>query len=127
MKICVSKGRNIRSRDLGLAGNVGCRVFWDPLRFANETQKKKILAIDKSATTLHEVGTTESKYTTNPEWEILKESDECRRLKQVLPHHGHYFEAEEDPSQENGCEFPILQPFRKVVDDDETTLTDFLQ
>ena len=119
----VSKGRNIRSRELGLAGNVGCRVFWDPLRYASETQKEKILAIDKSAKTLHEVGSTESKFTTNPSWEHFKHSDECRRLKQVLPHHGHFFETEEDMAQESGCEFPVLQPFRKVEDDDEDDTT----
>lgn len=93
------------------------------MRYASETQKEKILAIDKSAKTLHEVGTTESKFTTNPEWESFKESDECRRLKQVLPHHGYFFETEEEIATDNGCEFPILQPFRKVDDegDEETT------
>ena len=110
---------------MGLAGNVGCRVFWDPLRYASETQKEKILGVDKSAKTLHEVGATESKYTTNPDWEIFKQSDECRRLKQVLPHHGHFFETDEEITQDTGCEFPVLQPFRKVDDDDDETTHHF--
>lgn len=110
---------------MGLAGNVGCRVFWDPLRYASETQKEKILGVDKSAKTLHEVGATESKYTTNPDWEIFKQSDECRRLKQVLPHHGHFFETDEEIAQDTGCEFPVLQPFRKVDDDDDETTHHF--
>lgn len=122
ISIEVSKGRNIRSRDLGLAGNAGCRVYWDPLRCANAKQKEKILAIDKSANTLHEVGYTESKFTTNPTWENFRQSEECQRLKQVLPHHGHFFETEEELAEASGCEFPILQPFRKVDDDgDEPT------
>jgi len=118
--IAVSEGENIRSRDLGLSGNVGCRVYWDPLRFAKDKQKARIIAIDKSATTSHEIGWTDSVFTTNPVWTTFIESDECRRLKQVSPHNGHFFETEEEIAMEGGVEFPVLQPFRKLDDGNET-------
>jgi len=98
---------------------VGCRVYLDPTRFANEKQKEKIVTLDKSAKTIHEIGATESKFTTNPVWDNVKESEECRRLKQVIPHHGYFFETEEEIAKEAGCEFPVLQPFKKVDDDDD--------
>lgn len=118
VSISVTKGQHIRSRELGLAGNVGCRVYLDPVRFANEKQKEKLINIDKSAKTIHEIGSTEYKFKTNPLWESIHASEECRRLKQVLPHHGYFFETEEELSKESGCDFPVLQPFRRVDDED---------
>ncbi|CAB9499353.1 C1 [Seminavis robusta] len=116
MDVSVTKGTNIRSRELGLPGNVACRVYYDPLRFASKKQREKLIDVDKSAKTIHDIGTTESKYTAEPVWESLNESDEAKRLKQVLPRHGLFFE--EEASQAESCEFPILQPF-KVDDDDD--------
>ena len=117
VNVSVTEGANIRSRELGLAGNVGCRVFYDPLRCASEKQRERIVAIDKSAKTTHEVGVTESKFTSNPVWEVFKESTEAKRLRQVLPHHGHFFDTEE-VAHEKGCVFPVLQPFSKVENDE---------
>ena len=117
LAVAVTEGCNIRSRDLGLAGNVGCRVYYDPLRFASEKQKERLVSLDKSAKTIHEIGSTNSKFTTNPVWEKVHESEECLRLKQIVPHDGHFFETEEDAPKHIGCEFPVLQPFRRVDED----------
>lgn len=119
VNVHIIKGRNIRSHELGLAGNVGCRVYWDPTRYSSSKQKEKIIALDKSAATHHDIGSTGSKFTTNPTWDKFNESDESRRLKQVLPHHGIFFEMEGETAKEKGIEFPILQPFRRL-DEEET-------
>lgn len=123
LNITVSKGKNIRSRETGLAGNVGCRVYWDPVRYSSEKQKENIKSIDKSTSSVHDIGSTVSKFTTNPTWNQFNESDESRRLKQVLPHHGHFFETEAELAEESGSEFPVLQPFRKLEDEDESEET----
>jgi hypothetical protein len=122
INIMISRGKHIRSRDLGLAGNVCTRVYWDPLRYSNDKQKEKILAIDKSAATTHDIGLTDSKFTTSPKWDKFHESEESRRLKQVLPHHGHFFETDEEIGHKSAFEFPVLQPFRRLDDDDEKQL-----
>lgn len=114
VSVNVTQGKHIRSRETGLAGNVGCRVYWDPLRLANDKKKEKLLAIDKSTDTTHEIGFTDSNFTVHPKWSKIQESDEARRLKQVLPHHGHFFEEEEEEKEKTHVEFPVLQPFRKV-------------
>jgi hypothetical protein len=119
INVSVTEGKNIRSRELGLAGNVGCRVFYDPLRCASEKERARIIAIDKSAKTTHEIGVTESKYTSNPIWEIFSESAEAKRLRQVLPHHGYFFEPEHDVAKAQGNVFPVLQPFVRVDNDRE--------
>lgn len=99
-------------------------MYYDPLRYAGEKQKENLELLDKSTKTIHEIGITDFKFATNPKWNEFTESQECMRLKQVLPQHGHFFEKEDDNAKEGGCAFPVLQPFRRVDDgeDDDNPL-----
>jgi hypothetical protein len=120
--VSIKKGRYLRSRDLGLPGSVGCHVFWHPLRYCNDDDSAKLLsATDKILMSHHDIGDTNYLYTANPDWNFLKESDDCKRL--------HY-----DPFPENSdvamndetfagdyIEFPMLQPIRKEIRGAEST------
>jgi hypothetical protein len=64
LKISVPRGKNIRSRDLGLPGKSYCTVCFDPYRFRDES------AAASTDDTLYEIGSTcTSKTTQNPAWD----------------------------------------------------------
>jgi hypothetical protein len=118
IEVSVTQGKNIRSKDLGLPGSVGCRVFVDPLRYLSDKKKGQVIAIDSSAATIHEIGTTDFHFTQQPQWLKLYESEECKRLKQLLPDDSVFFgtASEENislqlPQHAAALRFPMLQPF----------------
>jgi hypothetical protein len=117
IRVSVTKGRNLLSPELGIAGNTSCKVIWDPLRFAADNQMKEhIIRSDKSADTPLEVGNTPTLYTANPDWIGMEESGIAKRLNQLFPSsENDFFEPSSTSSNDNtGIEelaFPILRPF----------------
>ena len=107
IRVNISKGRNIRSPELGLAGNVGCRIFWDPMRFLPEVQRKKAIEVDESLSASHEFGCTPFIYGTEPTWDRMIKSERAMRMNVLLPSRGTFFDSDVD---ENSISFPILQP-----------------
>lgn len=110
VRVSVLGGRNIRSAELGLAGNVGCRVYWDPTRFMTDKQKKKAIDIDESASATHDVGATNFVYAMNPRWDGLHESEGAKRLNLLMPNQGTFFENSSQPDEKKVIDFPVLQP-----------------
>lgn len=117
LHVTVSKGRNLISRDFGIAGTVSCSVYWDALRFADDGTKKKLVKSDKAAKSPIEIGSTSSIYTANPDWAEMIESVDTKRLKQILPSsEKEFFDCDDLLDTAAGEErkylgFPILQPF----------------
>lgn len=116
--ISTSKGRNLLSQDLGIAGNTSCKVIWDPLRFADEKAKERIARSDISADTPFEMGSTPTIYTSDPDWDGIVESAVVKRLNQLLPSAKHDF-FETSSESNDGIDiheltFPILQPVRST-------------
>lgn len=122
LNVAVHRGRNIRSRDLGLAGRAGCFISWVPFRFCeNEKKMASLIAVDASLSASHDIGKSNFHYSTNPIWDKVYESEETKRLRQLIPSRGEFFgEAidtvrsmletnEEDPAS---CVFPVLQPIK---------------
>jgi hypothetical protein len=51
-------------------------------------------------------------YAVNPTWSKMIESDVTKRLKQLLPSQGGFFEISERDDKSSEIEFPVLQPFK---------------
>ena len=100
------------SLEFGLPGSIACQVFWDPLRFADERTKMSTTKVDSSAQSRHEIGSTEAVYAANPVWSTHAHSAESKRLKQLLPNSGNFFETPSGSTKESNLSFPFLQPFR---------------
>jgi hypothetical protein len=116
IRASVVKGKNFRSPELGLPGNVRCRMYWDPTRYLNSRDKEKLIAWDKAARAIHEVANTNYAYSINPEWIRIDAVHTMKRLKQLIPNDSIFFDS--SPSDEGKVvEFPILQPFRKFGND----------
>jgi hypothetical protein len=113
VSVGVLRGRNIRSPELGLPGNVGCRVYWDPTRYATEKRKKAAVVLDKSAAATHDIGSTNFLYAMNPVWNQMTESAGAKRLQLLLPNGGDFFDTARRETQKEAIEFPILQPFEE--------------
>lgn len=113
VSVGVLRGKNIRSPELGLPGNVGCRVYWDPTRYATEKRKKAAIALDKSAAATHDIGSTKFMYAMNPVWNQMTESAGAKRLQLLLPNGGDFFDTTRRETQKEAIEFPILQPFEE--------------
>lgn len=114
LRLCIVKGRNIRSPELGLPGNVGCIIHWDPTRLLDEKQKKRTIEADGSAGASHEMGSTNYIYAVNPLWERMEESDEAKRLKLLMPtDQGAFFDPPADTDGSKMINFPVLQPLGK--------------
>lgn len=107
IRLNVIKGRNIRSPELGLAGNVGCRVYWDPIRLMPEKQRKKAIEVDESVSAAHEFGCTPFVFGTEPAWDRMIKSERAMRMNVLLPSRGTFFDSDDDG---NSISFPILQP-----------------
>jgi hypothetical protein len=110
--VAVLRGKHLRSRELGLTGKIGCQIYWDPVRYGNESTKKATTSLDKAAASNHQIGSTDSHYTAEPVWDEIHDSDESRRLKQLLPSKGDFFESSQDITDSRALQFPILQPFK---------------
>jgi hypothetical protein len=113
VSVGVLRGKNIRSPELGLPGNVGCRVYWDPTRYATEKRKKAVVALDKSAAATHDIGSTNFLYAMNPVWNQMIESAAAKRLQLLLPNGGDFFETTQREIHKEAIDFPILQPFKE--------------
>ena len=117
IRVKVTKGRNLITAELGIAGNTSCKVIWDPTRLVDDDKKKKQIArSDKSADTPLEIGSTSTLYTADPDWSLMEESGIVKKLNQLLPSaENDFFEPSSISKDENtGIEelaFPILQPF----------------
>lgn len=114
VSVTVSNGRDLLSRDLGIAGKVSCRIFWDSTRYADDTTRKEIIVADKSAEVPLEIGCTPTLYTANPDWSEMVESTATKRLKQLIPSpQSCFFESpfETDADRLEELSFPVLQPF----------------
>lgn len=105
----MTQGASLLSSD-GISGKTSCHIFWDPLRQADENEKKTVSKLDKASDSLHEIGFTDARYTANPKWE-LHESLGTKRLKQLLPSDEGLFKMLSDSNASKGLNFPILQPF----------------
>lgn len=127
LHVAVHQGKNIRSRDLGLPGSAGSRIYWDPLRYCeNEKKKALLISVDSSLAATHEIGLSNFHFSANPIWDKMNESEETKRLQQLLPNHGEFFGAEPATSSHEShstskvvsqfeyadCVFPVLQPIR---------------
>lgn len=126
LHISVYRGRNIRSRDLGLPGLAGSRIYFDPFRYcSNEKKKASLISVDSSMTASHDIGTSNFQYSASPVWETMYESEETKRLQQLIPSQGEFFgahlESSCDPARSLSetneqapatCIFPVLQPIR---------------
>ena len=124
--VSVQRGKDLISLDFGLPGSTGCQIYWDPVRFADETTKGLLTKIDISAKSKHEIGFTDAVYGADPVWSDHNESTELKRLKQLLPNDGDFFEASPTSKKRANISFPILQPFHvvKSTADDTNNLLD---
>jgi len=83
LKIAVERGRNIRSRELGLPGSLNASVTWIPDRTLSQAEKDRLKQYD--SLTPFNIGTaTNSGVTSNPIWRGIMLSDEALRLKQLI-------------------------------------------
>lgn len=110
----MKEGRNIRSPELGLPGNVGCRVYWDPV--ADDGQGK-VLA-DPARIATHDLGNTGFIYATSPVWSRAFPSENAKRLDILLPSEGAFFDMKghAEQAQQKELEFPFLHPIEKSND-----------
>jgi hypothetical protein len=116
IRVSVVAGKNMRSPELGLPGNVGCRIYWDPTRYMSSKRKEASTAIDRAAKSPHDIGTTYYVYSINPEWDQIIPSFGMKRLRLLFPRDGIFFDSSAgNTSQE--IDFPVLQPFKKLKDE----------
>lgn len=102
------RGKNLRSRDLGLPGSFYASICYDPLRYADEKVKSSLIKIDSSSGCSHQVGATISPGITScPIWNELQDSPELMRLKHLLPNDRLWRPKEE---MNASISYPILQP-----------------
>ena len=113
VRLTIVKGRNIRSPELGLAGNVGCRVSLDLIRYMQEKQRKKAVEVDHSMSAPHEFGSTSFAFGTEPVWDRMIKSDRAMRMNLLLPHMGTFFDSDDET---NDVVFPVLQPISTTLD-----------
>lgn len=107
------RGRNLRSRDLGLPGSFYLSISYDPLRYANEKDKKFLSKLDATSSCTHHVGTTISPgITSSPIWSHIRQSAVLCRLKHLLPDE-HLWGEDLRELSEGVVKYPILQPITK--------------
>ena len=117
IEVSLRRGKNLRSRDLGLPGSVGCHIIWDPTRYVkNEKEVSQLCSVDKVLKSAHTIGDTNYLYTANPVWTQMIPSDETKRLQQLLPREGSFFTLESDKNREKNVavEFPVPQPMHAI-------------
>jgi hypothetical protein len=102
------RGKNLRSRDLGLPGSFYACIMYDPLRYADDKTKSSQIKIDSSSSCIHQIGATVSSgITSNPTWKHIQDSPELMRLKHLLPD-DRIWRKEKD--SDASMSYPILQP-----------------
>lgn len=113
LQVSELRGKNLRSRELGLPGSFYASIFYDPVRYASEKMKSSLSKHDESSSYTHEIATTVSPgITSNPIWEQMRSSTELTRLKNLLPN-DHLWGEQDDHSA--SVQYPILQPIVKGV------------
>lgn len=117
LSLKVTKGQNLRSFELGLPGNVGCRIAWDPARFLDSKLLKK-KEFDLCAVTRQDLGETAFQYSANPVWPTLHQSEVVKRLQRVIPSSAALFSSQDESTtfENDTLVFPILQPLGKEND-----------
>ena len=125
LRVSDLRGRNLRSRELGLPGSFYASVFYDPVRYANENMKSSLTKCDASNSCIHEIGATVSPgITANPIWTNMRESTELMRLKHLLPDDRLWGEqifseakgvGRDEKVVVSSIQYPILQP---IAEDD---------
>lgn len=112
LQISKIRGKNLRSRELGLPGSFYVSVSFDPLRYASEKKKKSISKLDAASSCTHQIGSTVSPgITSSPIWTSVKPSAELSRLKHLLP--DDHLLGEDSQSNEALVKYPIPQPITK--------------
>ena len=107
------RGKNLRSRDLGLPGSFYVSISFDPLRYANENKRKAVANFDASSACIHQIGDTISPgITSSPDWTIIRPSAELNRLKHLLPD-DHLWCEKSSSKTKSLVKFPVLQPITK--------------
>ena len=102
------RGKNLRSRELGLPGSFYACIMYDPLRYADEKTKSSQMNVDLSSGCIHQIGATVSPgITSNPSWIHVQDSPELMRLKHLLPD-DRIWRKEKDIDA--SISYPILQP-----------------
>lgn len=93
-------------------GSLYVSVSYDPLRIIDEKTKGSIIDLDATSSRPHELGSTwVSVISTNPIWDKINESDESKRLKQLLSQSNILRESTQifKWDEELTFTFPILQ------------------
>ena len=102
------RGKNLRSRELGLPGSFYACIMYDPLRYADDKMKLSQIKIDSSSGCIHQIGATVSPgITSNPIWRHVQDSPELMRLKHLLPDDRLWRKEKEIDAS---LSYPILQP-----------------
>jgi len=111
------RGKNLRSRELGLPGSFYASIFFDPLRYADPKIKPSIIKLDSTAGCIHQIGSTVSPgITSRPIWNEPQESPELIRLKYLVPNDRLWRPEEE---MDASLSYPILQPVTDCDSSDE--------
>lgn len=79
-------------------------------------KKDKIITLDKATRSTHDIGTTFYVYSVNPEWDQIIPSFGMKRLRQVFPRDGIFFDSSAGDTLKE-IDFPVLQPFKKQNDE----------
>ena len=103
---------------LGIPGSLISTISWDPTKYLDDKLKKKIVDFDPTSKVLYHLGETEnSAVTFNPQWKSVHDSDQLKRLKQLLPStnflsrsNSNDLDTDEMNKKLNSLEVPILQP-----------------
>jgi hypothetical protein len=133
LKVRVNRGQNLTPQvGLGIPGSLVSTVSWDPIKFLDEASKKTVSKFDITTKSIYHVGETESSSVTfNPEWRCMHDSNQLKRLKQLLPStnflsrtNANDVEIIEDTNSQDEkieeLEVPILQPIAAVQINTET-------
>jgi len=119
------RGRNIRSRDLGLPGSFGCCISYDPVRYASDKMKTSLAKLDESCSYTHDIASTVSPgITSNPVWSQVRDSSELVRLKHLLPNDRLWGQSDQKNGNVVNIRYPILQPIAKGIDFNNHASTD---
>ena len=102
----------MKSPELGLVGNVGCKLYWDPT-YLTRSDKKRKNTTSEDRLEMIEVASTRFLASSSPEWNMMKESEIAKRIKHVIPGDTEHFEESNGKASEwnEVVSFPVLQPF----------------
>ena len=72
--------------------------------------------VDKSASAVHDIGSTQFVYATDPSWCELTLSESAKRLKLLMPREVAFFENTTPDDEQQEIDFPVLQPIATAGD-----------